>query len=59
MTFLFQLEMLAQKIGGPQKWDEGGFANLLLGIENCYTEVGVKLKGNWFSVFVELGVKGR
>jgi hypothetical protein len=54
----FHSEMLANKIDGPKKWDAGGIVNILVNMEKCYTKVHEDLEGNWFSVFVELGVRG-
>ena len=51
--------MLANKIDGLKKCDAGGIATLLVDMEKCYTKVHEDLKGNWFSVFVEFGVRGR
>ena len=58
-NLFFHLEMLANKIDGPMKWDAGGIATLLVDMEKCYTKVNEDLKGNWFSVFVEFGVRGK
>ena len=37
----------------------GGFAIILVDMERCYTKVDEELKGNWFSVFVEFGARGK
>ena len=58
-NLIFYLESLAGVIVGPGQWDTGGIANILISVEGSFSEVHNDLEGNWFIVFMELGVNGK
>ncbi len=53
------VEALYNKIGGPSKWCGRGVNNILNNILSSICSFDERLDGNWVSVFVRLGPKGK
>ncbi len=52
-------ELLLNKINGPRSFQPMWVVDILTGIQTKITSVNVRFDGNWFSVFIRLGPKGR
>ena len=53
------VESLYNKIGGPTNWRGRGVINILSNMQLSIRSLDKRLDGNWVSVFVRLGLKGK
>jgi hypothetical protein len=52
-------EALYNKIGRPTNWRGRGVINILSNMQSSIRSLDIRLDGNWVSVFVRLGPKGK
>ena len=52
-------ELLFNKIDGPRSFQPMWVVDILNGMQTKITSVNIRFDGNWLSVFIRLGAKGR
>ena len=52
-------ESLFNEIGGPRSFQPTWVVNVLTGMRTIITSVNERFDGNWLSIFIRFGLKGR